>query len=95
MKYSPYFIPTENKSLVTKELQLPNYFSGRLYISGQKYKLSRYFDPDNIAPDEWELYNLTRDPYELNNSLESESLFKTLRFRLEELRKKHVDRYLP
>ena len=31
MKYSPYFIPTENKSLVTKELQLPNYFSGRLY----------------------------------------------------------------
>ena len=32
MKYSPYFIPTENKSLVTKELQLPNYFSGRLYL---------------------------------------------------------------
>jgi len=35
MKYSPYFIPTENKSLVTKELQLPNYFSGRLYKQAQ------------------------------------------------------------
>jgi len=39
MKYSPYFIPTENKSLVTKELQLPNYFSGRLYIDSHEMRV--------------------------------------------------------
>jgi len=31
------------------------------------WKLARYFDPNNIATDQWELYDLRNDPIEANN----------------------------
>ena len=31
------------------------------------WKLARYFDPNNRAPDQWELYDLRNDPTEANN----------------------------
>ncbi|HEY8698431.1 MAG TPA: sulfatase-like hydrolase/transferase [Rhizomicrobium sp.] len=33
-------------------------------VRTMEYKLARYFDPSGAAPDEWEMYDLARDPNE-------------------------------
>jgi arylsulfatase A-like enzyme len=32
-----------------------------------RYKLARYYDGDGVVPDQWEMYDLDRDPFERTN----------------------------
>jgi hypothetical protein len=36
-------------------------------IREQRYKLARYYDADGKVPDQWEMYDLERDPLERTN----------------------------
>jgi len=36
-------------------------------IRESRYKLARYYDPDGVAPDQWEMYDLQQDPTESTN----------------------------
>lgn len=36
-------------------------------IREERYKLSRYYDGEGVAPDQWEFYDLADDPLELTN----------------------------
>jgi choline-sulfatase len=42
----------------------PNHLAS---IREQRYKLARYYDVDGNAPDQWEMYDLKRDPLERVN----------------------------
>lgn len=62
-------------------------------IDGVLFKLSRYFDPQGIVDDQWEWYDLDRDPYELINRKPDQLIFPILKKRLESKRQMFVDRY--
>ena len=36
-------------------------------IREKRYKLARYYDADGNVPDQWEMYDLLRDPLEVHN----------------------------
>lgn len=39
-------------------------------LVNREWKLARYFDPDGVRPDQWEMYHLPSDPLEMQNLLE-------------------------
>jgi choline-sulfatase len=44
--------------------QPPNHI---VSIREERYKLARYYDADGKFPDQWEMYDLERDPLERTN----------------------------
>ena len=51
-------------------------------IREARYKLARYYDGDGIEPDQWEMYDLERDPDERVNLAFPGSETTTITYRL-------------
>ncbi len=61
-------------------------------VSGKRYKLIRYYGPDVKDGEEWELYDLKKDPKEMNNSYsnpEYSGIISDLKSKLIDLKKQY------